>query len=517
MPITIGNTTITGLGVNGLPAGSIGTQSLANSIISDSLRTLKNLPVTQIARSVVTGRVAGANSYNYQPNGGAADNNRGLKSTTGSKFLEVTITPTFAHSLMLIMVSVPSFSESSNHSDQFFCGLWKNDALDPITTKTLSNRFQDNGLSSSNGSNHMYDVFCAGIDIASNTSARTYSWYAGWNGGGGVINGYGNDSVFGGQGRSSITAIEFGLPNTTTSTFDFTGATQTWTVPSGVTTATAFVWGAGGGTTQSRNGTFGGAGGFAAGRFNVSAGQTYRIQVGGGGNFSANAATAGGFAGGGAGGAPFSGNQGSCSGGGYSGVFLSNVAAGNAVIIAGGGGGGAGNGNLGAINGQNMGQTGFGGAGGGMTGQNAVGAYASNASGYGGTQNTGGSRNANTNGAAGIPTSGSQLQGGTGGQFISANNHTAGGGGGGGWYGGGGGRGGEGGITAGDSGGGGSGYLAAGVIGVTRTGQGAGQFNTTDGRPSAAETSSAYWNTNVGAGGIVGGSGGNGRVVIVYS
>lgn len=295
-------------------------------------------------------------------------------------------------------------------------------------------------------------------------------------------------------------------------TFTYTGGEQTFTVPSGVGNFTAYVWGAGGGTGSSNNGTYGGAGGFSSGTISASAGQTYRIIVGGGGNHSRNASTSGGYGGGGGGGNP-AGREGSSSGGGYSGVFFQNTTHGNSRIIAGGGGGGAGIGDSGGYA-YTYNQTGFGGSGGGSSGQNATGSYASA---NGGTQSSGGGRNGNTNNGSGNPTSGGQLQGGTGGQFISSDNHSAGGGGGGGYYGGGGGRGGEGGITAGDAGGGGSGYIGGVSGGTYSNGQGAGQYNSNNGRCQPPETGNTYYpGSNVGTSGTQRSTGGNGAVVLVY-
>ena len=290
-------------------------------------------------------------------------------------------------------------------------------------------------------------------------------------------------------------------------TFSYTGANQSFTPPSGVSSVWVKCWGAGGGTGGSNNGTFGGAGGFSTGTLAVSAGQTYIVVIGGGGNHSRNAVTTGGFGGGGDGGNP-SGYEGSASAGGYTGLFYQNVAFANARIIAGGGGGGAGVGNNGYANSTN--QTGFGGAGGGTNGQAATGNYASA---NGGTQNAGGNRNGNSSGTG--YTDGGQLSGGRGGNFHSATNHSAGGGGGGGYYGGGGGRGGEGGITAGDAGGGGSGYIGGVTNGSSTTGQGAGQYNVDGGRASPGGTTDTAWNGTGGYSGYGRSSGQPGYLVIM--
>jgi hypothetical protein len=290
-------------------------------------------------------------------------------------------------------------------------------------------------------------------------------------------------------------------------TFSFTGGEQTWSVPSGVSSATVKVWGAGGATGGSGNGTFGGAGGFSSGTLSVSGGQTYRVIVGGGGNHSRNSAVSGGFGGGGNSGNP-QGFEGASSGGGYSGVFFQNVAFSNARIIAGGGGGGAGIGNNGYAN--STAQTGFGGGGGGTNGGNAEGNYrAAN----GASQSGGG----NLSAGGGSPgQGGSQLQGGNGGAFLSSANHSSGGGGGGGYYGGAGGRGGEGGVTAGDAGGGGSGFVGGVSSSTTETGQGSGNFNSDGGRCSPPSTGDGQYNGSAGYGGFSRASGQNGYVVITY-
>ena len=61
-------------------------------------------------------------------------------------------------------------------------------------------------------------------------------------------------------------------------TFDFTGATTTWTVPAGVTRATFTVVGAAGGNAGGRPG---GAGGGVVSTLPVTTGTVYRLAVGG--------------------------------------------------------------------------------------------------------------------------------------------------------------------------------------------------------------------------------------------
>ena len=57
-------------------------------------------------------------------------------------------------------------------------------------------------------------------------------------------------------------------------TFNYTGAQQTFTVPSGVSTITIKAWGAQGGNVTSYKAQDGGKGGYATGNLSVSAGNT---------------------------------------------------------------------------------------------------------------------------------------------------------------------------------------------------------------------------------------------------
>ena len=98
------------------------------------------------------------------------------------------------------------------------------------------------------------------------------------------------------------------------SNFSYTGANQTFTVPTGVTSMQISLWGAGG--AGGYNGGGGGAGAFVQGTLTVSAGQTYTIVVGQGGVMNSASSTYGG--GGGSGG----GNPGGSSGGGRSAILL---------------------------------------------------------------------------------------------------------------------------------------------------------------------------------------------------
>ncbi|WP_394795817.1 hypothetical protein [Armatimonas sp.] len=79
----------------------------------------------------------------------------------------------------------------------------------------------------------------------------------------------------------------------TTSAFSFTGANQVFVVPSGITSLTVKLWGAGGGGLGGFSG--GGSGAFVTGLLTVTPGETLTLIVGGGGG----SAGSGGFGGGG--------------------------------------------------------------------------------------------------------------------------------------------------------------------------------------------------------------------------
>jgi len=211
-------------------------------------------------------------------------------------------------------------------------------------------------------------------------------------------------------------------------TFSYTGAVQTWVVPSGVSSIVIKAYGAQGGKGYGNSGTYigqtGGLGGYATGTLNVTTGQTLYIYVGGAGADGAGSViSAGGFNGGGNGSAS-NGNISAYSGaggGGASDVRLGVNALANRVIVGGGGGGGGSFTNA------------WGGYGGYPTGQDGS---TTSTNGTGATQLTGGS----ANGLLGI-----------GGAGVSGN---CGAGGGGGYYGGGGSTG----CTSGGAGGGSSYY-----------------------------------------------------------
>lgn len=258
-----------------------------------------------------------------------------------------------------------------------------------------------------------------------------------------------------------------------TTTFTYTGSDQTFTVPTGKTSMTVYIWSAAGGGTTTINGTFnGGAGAYVQGTLAVSGGQTYTIIVGGGGvanqNSGSGAYKNGGVASGGPG-------QGEGGGGGRSGLQLS----GTNIIAVGAGGGAGGNGN--------------GGAGGITSGSNGDGPSPNY--GIGGTQSAGGAAGTGTYNTA---SPGVQYGGGA----APASGSGYGGGGGDGYYGGGGGVA-YGSAQLGGGGGGGSSLtsnLTSLVTYVSSNGY------------SAPNTASQYYQAGIALGSSS--NGGNGLVII---
>jgi len=238
----------------------------------------------------------------------------------------------------------------------------------------------------------------------------------------------------------------FGFSQTTT--FNFTGSVQTYTVPSGVTSLLIDMQGAKGGDNNNwPSGTYpsqGGNGGRVQAVLAVTPGQVLNIFVGGQGAVGTTSADpAGGFNGGGAGGTDFSSYAGG-GGGGATDIRIGSTDLSSIVLVA-GGGGGAGLDNSG-------GNMELGGAGGGLTGGNGYwdGSNTAGEGGYGGTQSAGGASGSGAGSAGTLAIGGDAYSSG------------ASGGGGGGYYGGGGGG------SAWSAGGGGSSYtdpiLATAVV-----------------------------------------------------
>jgi hypothetical protein len=122
--------------------------------------------------------------------------------------------------------------------------------------------------------------------------------------------------------------------------FAYTGDTQSWTKPAGLTRATVKVWGAAGGAGTSYFNTFGGPGGYGTAIVNVTSISSLNVVVGQGGRTSAGERSTYGHLLNSTDGRPGGFGASSGDGGGLSGVFNGAVTSqGNAVLIAGGGGG----------------------------------------------------------------------------------------------------------------------------------------------------------------------------------
>lgn len=269
-----------------------------------------------------------------------------------------------------------------------------------------------------------------------------------------------------------------------TTTFNYTGGIQNYTVPCGVDSVFIQAWGAQGasGATGGAgvNGGTGGLGGYSEGWLHTTPGDVLNIFVGGQG-----ATPTGGFNGGGNGGSVNAGG-----GGGASDVRVGGTAESNRVIVAAGGGGGGragcdegsassgGVGGNGGFGGGGVGQNGFdsptsgGFAGGGKGGNfsSVQGAFGAKGVGCGGFSGTDGI--ATTTGVGGNGGNGQTCC------CSSSPSIPGGGGGGGGMIGGGGGGGGSAGTAgcsgnskgAGGGGGGGSSYIGGVLYGATNNG-----------------------------------------------
>lgn len=236
-----------------------------------------------------------------------------------------------------------------------------------------------------------------------------------------------------------------------TTTFNFTGGVQSFTVPACVTSIQYSVQGAKGGGANAGNGSL------ILGTLMVTPGQILQIRVGGQGTTP----TAG-YNGGGSG---WAGNQPSGGGGGASDIRLAPFGNANRIIVAAGGGGRGGGSNI---------------VGGGLTacpnGNNGTNSFAL---GGGGATTTVGGAGGNAWGAGINGVAGTSANGGNGGNDI--NFGAPGGGGGGGLFGGGGGGGDNccPGSNGGGGGGAGSSLIPAGAVCTPNVGGGNGTISIT--------------------------------------
>lgn len=258
-----------------------------------------------------------------------------------------------------------------------------------------------------------------------------------------------------------------------------TAGTNTFTVPTGISSVTVKAWGAGGGggsgSSSSGSGGAGGGGGFAQSTLSVSGGTNLTVNVGSGGS-NGTAASRGGY------------------GGGFSAVLNGSTY----LIQAGGGGGGGG------TYGTSSGSGGAGGAGGGATavaGSAGTGTATVGGAGGAGSASAGSAGSAGTSGSAGytgaanlggdaggsgttcstaVTTRGGAGGTGGGGKGGTASTCIGGGGGGGGRFGGGGGGSATTGTTRGAGGGGGGSSLVTGSSTTQTAGSGRTPGNSTD-------------------------------------
>jgi len=269
--------------------------------------------------------------------------------------------------------------------------------------------------------------------------------------------------------------------SSTATTFSYTGADQTFTVPANVYAVVAYIWGAGGGGSA---GQPGGAGAFAQVIVPVTPGQAYTIIVGQGGIQTTSAT----YGGGGLGSI-----ANAWAGGGRSAIRYSGA---DIVTLGAGAGTGQDTGSTGGV--ANWSPLINGGAGYPSTAAQNVAIV----SGKGGTQTAGGAGGAAAGGL------GTQYNGGAGGlNYGGAGGVSPAptGGGGSGYYGGGGGGGGPYYCT----GGGGGSSLLNNVIPITGG-------NSPNSQNQAPGTSSSYYTGSVAIGGTTG-AGGNGLVVLTYA
>ncbi len=237
--------------------------------------------------------------------------------------------------------------------------------------------------------------------------------------------------------------VNYSLPlvvNTCTSgavvsqTFAFTGSTQTFVVPSGVTTLTIETWGAQGGANWVNNTNFGG---YSKATFSVTPGQTLAVNAGG-----QPTTITGGFNGGGTGDGAGKG------GGGASDVRIAPYTLTDRIIVGGGGGGAGFWSSLHVV----------GGVGGGLVGGDGFRNTTLDMGGLGGTQTAGGAHGTCSS-FSNVAMAGSFGNGGNaGGNSCGCEGY----GGGGGWYGG---------ASSGNcrGGGGGSGYILPAATNGTMT------------------------------------------------
>ena len=98
-------------------------------------------------------------------------------------------------------------SEQTNTSNAAGAAIWKNNTGAPLSVWFTINFTIAAGVGAG-GVNSALFVNMSYAETAGSTTARTYSWYAGVEGGPSLINGFGTDNSFGGQMSSIMTVTE---------------------------------------------------------------------------------------------------------------------------------------------------------------------------------------------------------------------------------------------------------------------------------------------------------------------
>ena len=275
-----------------------------------------------------------------------------------------------------------------------------------------------------------------------------------------------------------------------TLTYNYTGSDVNFTVPTGVQSISATMWGgAGGGAHGESYNDSGGAGGFASGTIDISSMSTLVFQVGQGGNQtgtgggstyraypSAGQTTNGRV------------NWSSGGGGGYTGIFNGSVSQANCLLLAGGGGGAGAHGGGGGTSGQ----SGSGGNGGGL---------------FSGTSDTSGAGHRGFYGGRVSVAGDPSLNGGSGYVLTGQDAQSDSGAGGGGYWGGGKG-------SSHDGAGGGEGFANSTYVSnetLSATGSHSGKQSSIN----PPQTGNSFYSSGI-ARGNANSTGGNGKLVIQY-
>jgi len=159
MPITLGDTTITGLGVGGLPSGTVNATTLANGAVTRAkmgyagavlqvISTTKTDTFSEtVARGAQTGTITG---------------------------LTATITPTSASNKVLVMLQISFMSSQSTHNINTFLyrGATQIALADANGSQFRATASQGQG---GNSGENITNCFVTFLDSPATTSATTYS------------------------------------------------------------------------------------------------------------------------------------------------------------------------------------------------------------------------------------------------------------------------------------------------------------------------------------------------------